>query len=134
MDTGAEQPAPGDVVEIRLPADANFVSIARLVAAGLGARAELTVDDVEDLRLAVDEACALLLPHATDAGALELRFTVEAGQVSAAVRVAAAATAEVDPTGFPWTVLCALASDVTVTNTGGRLQIELTRRRQEARL
>jgi serine/threonine-protein kinase RsbW len=134
VDTGAHDPAPGDVVELRLPADASYVSIARLTAAGLAARADLTVDDVEDLRLAVDEACSLVLPHANGSGALELRFVVEDGCVTTTVSAAAAADAEVDPAGFPWTVLSALATTVAVRNADGRLEIELTRRRQEARL
>ena len=47
-----------------MPADGAYVSTLRLTAASLAARCDLTIDDIEDLRLAVDEACALLLPHA----------------------------------------------------------------------
>ena len=47
-----------------MPADVAYVSTLRLTAASLAARCDLTIDDIEDLRLAVDEACALLLPHA----------------------------------------------------------------------
>ena len=52
----ASQGPHGDVVEVRLPADVIYISILRLTAAGLAARCELTIDDIEDLRLAVDEA------------------------------------------------------------------------------
>ena len=82
----------------------------------------------------MDEACSLVLPHANGSGSLELRFVVEDGCVTTTVSVPAPADAEVDPTGFPWTVLSALATTVAVRNADGRLQIELTRRRQEARL
>ena len=47
-----------------MPADVAYVATLRLTAASLAARCDLTIDDIEDLRLAVDEACALLLPHA----------------------------------------------------------------------
>ena len=55
----------GDIVEVAAPADVAYVSTLRLTAASLAARCELTIDDIEDLRLAVDEACALLLSHAS---------------------------------------------------------------------
>ena len=59
-----------------MPADASYVSTLRLTAASLAARCELTIDDIEDLRLAVDEACALLLPHATPGSTLDTRFVL----------------------------------------------------------
>ena len=36
----------------------------RTATAGLAARLDFTLDEIEDLRIAVDEACALLLPDA----------------------------------------------------------------------
>src|SRR4051812_6467821 len=57
--------APGDdVVELRLPADGAYLSVLRTATAGLAARLDFTLDEIEDLRIAVDEACALLLPDA----------------------------------------------------------------------
>ena len=67
-------PGPdGDVVTVEVPADVSYVSTLRLTAAGLAARCELTIDDIEDLRLAVDEACALLLPN-TSGDRITARF------------------------------------------------------------
>ena len=54
----------GDVVELRLPADAAYLSVLRTATAGLAARLDFTLDEIEDLRIAVDEACAMLLPDA----------------------------------------------------------------------
>jgi len=70
----AIQRPDGDVVEVRVPADVLYVSTLRLAAAALAARCELTIDDIEDLRLAVDEACALLLPHVSPGSTLDARF------------------------------------------------------------
>src|SRR5215213_1639624 len=50
-----------DVVELDVPAHPAYVAVVRTAAAGLAARADLTLDRIEDLRIAVDEACALLL-------------------------------------------------------------------------
>ena len=64
-----------------MPADVAYVATLRLTAARLAARCDLTVDDIEDLRLAVDEACALLLPHALPGTTLNARFALAAGRL-----------------------------------------------------
>jgi hypothetical protein len=48
-------------VFLEIPATLASVRLARLVAGGVGAEAGLDVDSIEDLRLAVNEACAILL-------------------------------------------------------------------------
>lgn len=119
-----------DVIEVRTPADVVYVSTLRLTAASLAARCDLTVDDIEDLRLAVDEACALLLPHATASATLDARFEVGVGELRVHTSVATADTAEPDRDGFAWTVLGALASDVEVTADENRLVISVSKKRE----
>jgi serine/threonine-protein kinase RsbW len=125
---------PKDVVDLRVPADPSYVAIVRLAATGLAAHGQLTLDDIEDLRLAVDEACSLVLPHAVAGSPLDVRFEVEEGCLTATVGVRAEPGAQVDLTGFTWTVLSALVSAVEVSHDAGRLLITLTRRRPEAHL
>ena len=120
----AEQP---QTVEIHVPADVAFVSTLRLTAASLGARCELTVDDIEDLRLAVDEACALLLPLARPASILDARFSLAPDQLDVHISVEAVDEAEPDRSGFAWTVLGALASAVDVARTGDVLTVTVTK-------
>jgi anti-sigma regulatory factor (Ser/Thr protein kinase) len=52
--------------EVRLivPAEAGSARVARLVAAGVAADAEFSIDDTEDLRVAVSELVALLVEGA----------------------------------------------------------------------
>lgn len=122
----------GDAVEVRIPADVVYVSTLRLTAASLAARCDLTIDDIEDLRLAVDEACALLLPHAAPNSTLDARFELHTGRLVVETTVATAESAEPDRSGFAWTVLGALASTVDVRNSGGRLAIVVTKAREAA--
>ena len=92
--TSPEQQRPnGDAVEVRIPADVVYVSTLRLTAASLAARCDLTIDDIEDLRLAVDEACALLLPHASQTSTLDARFELHTGRLTVDTRVATDITA-----------------------------------------
>lgn len=122
----------GDAVEVRTPADVVYVSTLRLTAASLAARCDLTIDDIEDLRLAVDEACALLLPHALPDATLDARFALAAGQLVVTTSVRAVDGAGLDRSGFAWTVLGALASSVDVAQDGERLSITVTKARAAA--
>jgi serine/threonine-protein kinase RsbW len=124
----------GDLVEVRVPADGAYVATLRLTAASLAARCDLTIDDIEDLRLAVDEACALLLPHAASKSVLDARFELVSGRLAVTASVVSpdASTATPDRTGFAWSVLSALASDVRVDSADGHLSITVTKRRENS--
>ena len=76
-----------DHVELRVPASGAYVSVLRTATAGLAARLDFTLDDIEDLRIAVDEACAVLLPLADADARLTARFDLEPGSLQVAVSV-----------------------------------------------
>lgn len=57
----------GDSIRLTVPATSAAVRIARVGAAGLGTRLGFTFTEVEELRLAVGEAAALLCDERTDA-------------------------------------------------------------------
>lgn len=61
MVTGAGETGSVDAVELEVPADPAYLAVLRTATAGLAARLDLTIDEIEDLRIAVDEACALVL-------------------------------------------------------------------------
>lgn len=65
-------------IELTLPAEPRMLLIIRLITAGVTARAGLTVDAVEDVKMAVEEACNCLLRCAS-CDALKLKFTSESG-------------------------------------------------------
>ncbi len=50
-----------DVVDLRVPADPAYLAVVRSTTAGLAARLDLTLDEIEDMRIAVDEACTLVM-------------------------------------------------------------------------
>lgn len=122
-------------VELRVPADAAFANILRTAAAGLAARVEFSIDDVEDLRAAVDEACALLLPVAQDGSALDCSFWLEPDGISFAVTGIPRQPAEglrpvLQGAGFGWQVLEALTDEATYDQAEGTVTIALIRRRR----
>ena len=121
----------GDVVEISVPASSAYVATLRLTASSLAGHADLTVDEIDDLALAVDEACALLLPHA-NGGPLTGRFSIAPGSLAVAVGLAGQPGREVDRSGFGWTLLSALADDLRISSEGAQLSLAFTKRRQSA--
>ena len=52
---------PPEVVSAEVPATPEFIQVLRNVAAGVAARTDMPIDQIEELRLAVTEAASLLL-------------------------------------------------------------------------
>jgi serine/threonine-protein kinase RsbW len=54
---------PLDLVNLVIPAKTDFVGIARLAVSGIANRMGFSYDDIEDLKLAVSEACTNAVVH-----------------------------------------------------------------------
>jgi serine/threonine-protein kinase RsbW len=101
-----------DRVRVCLPAEGAYLSVLRTATAGLAARLDFTLDEIEDLRIAVDEACAMLLSQAIPGTNLECDFELGADLMTIAVSVVAAQPSMPARDTFAWTVLSALTGDV----------------------
>jgi serine/threonine-protein kinase RsbW len=118
-----------DVVELRLPADGAYLSVLRTATAGLAARLDFTLDEIEDLRIAVDEACALLLPDAVPGAAMTCQFSLSDRSLAVTVRVPSRTGRVPKRNTFAWTVLTALAGDVdTEVAEDGTVSVTLLKR------
>jgi hypothetical protein len=67
----------GDRIRLVLPTEPDYGRIARVAASSLALRLGLTFVEIEDLRIAVDEAIILLLRPGSPPGEITLEFTVE---------------------------------------------------------
>jgi serine/threonine-protein kinase RsbW len=114
-------------VELRIPADSAFLAVLRTATAGLAARLDFTLDDIEDLRIAVDEACAIVLPQARTGSDLTCSFELGSGELSVAVSAECDDPQQPSRDGFAWTVLAALTTSVAAEVEGNRLTIKLSR-------
>jgi len=63
-----------DLVELSIPVRADLVVLARLTAATVASRAGFGVEEIEDLRLAVEELC-LSLVEGDEGGRFHLTYT-----------------------------------------------------------
>ena len=57
---------PYDYIEIRLPAKAQYIGVARLTISGLASRLGFSYDEIEDLKIAASEAVTNAVQHAYD--------------------------------------------------------------------
>ena len=129
-----DQPADkqvDDVVELRLPADSAYLSVLRTATAGLAARLDFTLDEIEDLRIAVDEACAMLLPDAIPGASLVCHFAMSPESLAITVSVPTRGGRLPRRNTFAWTVLSSLAGEVDAQAApDGTVSVQLTKRRE----
>jgi serine/threonine-protein kinase RsbW len=119
-----------DIVSISLPAVGAYLSVLRTATAGLAARLDFTLDDIEDLRIAVDEACAMLLAQAAPAATLDCTFELLPDTMKVAVSVITSDGQQPSRDTFAWTVLSALAGAVdSSVDADNRVTIELQKQR-----
>ena len=120
-----------DTVTLTLPADGAYLSVLRTATASLASRLDFTIDDIEDLRIAVDEACAMLLAHAVPGADLECRFELTADAIDVAVSVLTLDGEQPSRDTFAWTVLTALAGEVD-SSVDADLRVTLTLHKRKA--
>jgi serine/threonine-protein kinase RsbW len=119
-----------DVVLLTVPADGAYLGVLRTAAAGLAARLQFTLDEIEDLRIAVDEACAMLIRLAAPAAPLRCRFALTDEELGVEVAVPTYPEAVLPaPTSYTWRVLAALAGSPSGTVAEETATIALTARR-----
>lgn len=118
-------------VRLSVPARPEFVHVLRSVTAAVASRVPLSLDDVDDLRLAVDEACARLLSLRGEPTSfrLDLRSLPDRFEVVVAVD---APTPVWPPVGFEdtlaWRVLGGLAESVRFELWNGGPAVRIVKR------
>ncbi|HEX2196991.1 MAG TPA: anti-sigma regulatory factor [Actinomycetota bacterium] len=65
-----------------VPATPSYLQVLRLVAAGLASRLAFTIDEIEDLKIAVDELSAYLTGSQGRDGSIEIAFAVEGSSIT----------------------------------------------------
>jgi len=117
-----------DEVTLTLPAQEDFRHVAHLVVGGLGARREMTYEDLEDLQVAFDA----ILACREDDEDIVVTMSVEGGVVRAAVGPfdeSALERLDDDPGGLaPRRVLDTVCDNVSVTQREGASWVEVTKR------
>ena len=114
-----------DTVTLTIPSDTAYVALARSVAATMSAQADLPIDQLEDVRLAVDEALSQVIADAPPGSDITCTYTVDGADLSIIV-AGASVSGEVPSTGtFSWIVMRALVDHVSADVADGALSLHL---------
>jgi len=62
-----------EIVDLRIPCKAEWVALARLSVAAVASRLNFSIDEIEDIKLAVAEACTNAIQHAHGSPFIEIK-------------------------------------------------------------
>lgn len=114
---------------VSVPPRPEFAHVLRTVAAGVAARMDLPVDDLDDLRIAIDEACAYLLDLGGPTTAIALRLAPSGVGLEALVSAVDGPTTAWPPRdlerSLAWLVLSGLSDEVDFLLDEGRPAIRI---------
>jgi serine/threonine-protein kinase RsbW len=119
-------------VSLSVPPTPGYLALLRTVVGGCAGREGFTLDQIDDVKMAVDEAAVQLLRSSRGEG---ITVDVEIGARSLEIRVSAEVTGEkpvIDESSFSWTILKALADDLRVDSAPPRCSVVLTKHRFDA--
>ena len=126
-----------DEVRLAVPAMPEYLRLARVTAAGLASRLGFSFDEVEDLRLAIDELCYGLTGTGGRTGTVEIRYRIVEGGleiegdgrfVGGAPQAATPALSELSQV-----ILAALVDEHELTAGSEGPRFRLVKRRHDAR-
>jgi len=116
-------------VRLEFPASGEHLILARTMVAATGARLDYPIDQLGDLKLAVDEACALLLTDSDSDATMSIEVSTAEGsrsgemEIRVSVRTRRGRCPRRD--SFSWTVLSALVDSVESAAEDGLVSITL---------
>ncbi len=123
----------GEQVRLTMPATPQLLRVARLTAAGLASRLGFSFDEVEDLKIAVDELCFAMVGTRGGEGSLTLDYRLEAdgltieGVSNALPPVTRDASGELSDL-----ILTAVVDEHEISHSDGVLRFRLLKRRAAA--
>jgi hypothetical protein len=124
----------GDEISLTLPADDTFHRVAHLVLGGLAVRLDLTVENLEDLELAVDA----LLKRAGHENEVTLRVRVLDGELQTVVGPFSRLRTELEGDSVESLnlrrILAAVCDSVQIEEREGSHWVELTKAREHGQI
>lgn len=118
-----------ETVSINIPASPMYLQVVRLVAAGLATRLEFTIDEIEDLKIAVDEMSAYFTGANGRLGTIEVRFNVgdDRLEITGVGRFEAGEKVRTDLTEFSRMILETVADSASLRQLDGTPTFNLTK-------
>ena len=73
-------------VELRIPSKPEWVAVARLAVAAIANRLPFSVEEIEDLKLAIAEACTICIQHGAGSETIDIECQAATTQLRVEVR------------------------------------------------
>ena len=127
------------VAAIRVPARSDYFVILRSVCGQLAPRLGYTPTETAELRLAVDEACALLVGNCVSLAprgkpdGLAATFVVDGPSLRVTLAREADAAVTPDHDEFAWAILTSLVDDCAWRVEGSTVRLEIRKQRSAGR-
>ncbi|WP_255450258.1 ATP-binding protein [Skermania sp. ID1734] len=102
-------------VELRVSASPNQLSVVRAVAATIAGQCDFDLDEIADVRLAIDEACSHLIVRAHSEAVLQCTFEMAPNALQVTAMTITSGADSSSRRSFGWHVLNTLADSVTMT-------------------
>jgi serine/threonine-protein kinase RsbW len=119
-------------VTMKVPATAGYLALLRTVVGGCAGHEGFTLDQIDDVKMAVDEAASQLLRH-SDGAHLVLDATSDIDMLEVRVATQVVEGADVlDRDSFSWTILRALTDALDVRRDGATTTVLLRKDRLAA--
>jgi hypothetical protein len=122
--------ANGEEVRLTMPANPHLLRVARLTAAGLAGRLGFSFDEIEDVKIAVDELCFTLVGSRGRPGTLSLRYVMGGDQLEIEGTGAIdGATADPVPSELSSQILDAVVDEHSLYRENDSVRFRLVKRR-----
>jgi len=121
-----------ETVSISIPASPSYIGVVRLVAAGLASRVGFTLDEIEDLKIGVDELSAYLTGAQGREGTLRIRFEIEGPriEISGVGELAPGQKVRTDLTELSQMILATVVDEATLAQPDGSPTFNLVKTRK----
>jgi serine/threonine-protein kinase RsbW len=119
-------------VSLSVPPTPGYLALLRTVVGGCAGREGFTLDQIDDMKMAVDEAAVQLLRSSKGEG-ITVEVTIAERDIE--IRVSADVDGDkpvIDESSFSWTILKALADELRVESAPPRCTVVLTKQRFDA--
>ena len=86
MNPAVEHDNAPEIVELRIPSRAEWVALVRLATAAVANRLKLSIEEIEDVKLAVADACTAVIQSSHHGEFVEVRCETLPGALEVRVR------------------------------------------------
>ncbi len=122
-----------DQVQLVMPADPEFLRLARVTAMGLASRLSFTIDEIDDLRIAIDELVFGLIGTRGRPGSVTMIYSLHDGSLEV---TGSGTFSDGLPTGglteLSELILDAVTDEHELSSKDGKPTFRLLKRRSEA--